>query len=70
MLLNNKVWIFQPNTRISSDTKSLLYLWQIEWKNEQVISFDVSRDNEINAVTKTWVYKIGFDVKDEKVIVR
>jgi hypothetical protein len=26
MLLNNKVWIFQPNTRISSDTKSLLYL--------------------------------------------
>jgi hypothetical protein len=26
LLLNNKIWIFEPNTRISADTKSLTYL--------------------------------------------
>jgi hypothetical protein len=53
MLLNNKIWIFEPNTRISSDTKSLTYLGQIEGKNDPIISFNVPRDNEAEVITKS-----------------
>lgn len=70
LLLNNKIWVFEPNTKIFSDTKSLTYLWQIEWKNEQIISFDLDRDNEIEVLTKTWIYKLWFEVKEWKLIVR
>lgn len=70
MLLNNKIWVFQPNTKIFSDTKSLTYIWQIEWKSEQIISFAVQRDNEVQVLTKSWIYKVWFDIKDGKVILR
>jgi hypothetical protein len=30
LLLNNKIWIFEPNTKVASDTKSLTYIGQIE----------------------------------------
>ncbi len=70
LYLNNKIWIFQPNTRVVTDVKSLQYLGQIEWWNEPFISFEIIRDGEINVLTKSGIYKIGFEIKDENLLLR
>lgn len=70
MYLNNKIFVFEPNTKIFTDTKSLTYRWQIEWKSENIIWFFIPRDWEINVLTKSWIYKINFEVKDEKILIR
>ena len=70
MYLNNKIWIFQPNTKNYADVKSLNYIWQIEWKNEKIKSFYIPRDWEINLLSESWIYKINFEIKDEKLIIR
>ncbi len=68
--LNNKIWIFQPNTRTVTDVKSLQYIGQIEWKNEPFISFDVLRDWEVQVLTKSGIYKLTFELKDENLLIR
>lgn len=70
MFLNNKIWIFEPNTKVYSDTKSLTYRWQIEWKNETIKWFYIPRDGEIEVLTESWIYKINFEIKDEKLLIR
>lgn len=71
MYLNEKIWVFEPNTKNITDIKSLKYIWQIEWRNEKINWIYVVRDWEIDILTKTWIYKITFEVnKDWKLIVR
>lgn len=69
-LLNNKIWIFEPNTTRFMDTKSLKYKWQIEASGETIISFDIPRDWEINILTNKWVYKTNFELDWDRVIIR
>jgi len=69
-LLNNKIWIFEPNSTRFMDTKSLKYLWQIEWQWEEIISFDVPRDGEINILTKNWVYKINIEIWENNIRIK
>ncbi len=70
LFLNNKIWILEPNTKSYSDTKSLNYRWQIEWKSEIIKWFYVPRDGEIDILTESGIYKINFEIKDDKVIIR
>lgn len=70
MYLNNKIWIFQANTKRFADVKSLTYIWQIEGKNSSIKSFFVPRDWEIQVLLESWIHKINFEVKDERLIVR
>jgi hypothetical protein len=70
LFLNNKIWIFEPNTKIFTDTKSLTYRWQIEWKNEDILWFHIPRDWEISVLSKSWIYKISFEIKEDKLIIR
>lgn len=70
LYLNNKIWILEPNTRVFSDTKSLTYKWQIEGKNEIIKWFYIPRDWEIDVLTENGIYKINFEIKDGKLIVR
>lgn len=70
LLLWSKIFVFEPNTKISSDTKSLTYRWQIEGKSENILWFYVPRDWEINILTKSWIYKLNFEVKDGKILLR
>lgn len=70
MFLNDKVWIFEPNTKVFTDTKSLTYRGQIEGKMENILWFYVPRDWELNVLTKSWIYKINFEIKEEKLIIR
>ena len=70
ILLNNKIFITEPNSRRFQDTKSLKYLWQIEWQKNKIIDFYIKHDWELNILTKTWIYKINFEENDWKILIR
>jgi len=70
MLLNNKIWIFQPNTTNFKNTQSLTYIWQIEWATKEIKDFFVNYDWEIIVLNNNWVYKLNFEISDEKLIIR
>lgn len=70
MFLNNKVWVFRPNTTKVKSTKSLDYIWQIEWKNYKILDFDVWHDWELTIVNETWLYKMNFDISDNRIIMK
>lgn len=69
LLLNNKIWVFEPNTTNFKNTQSLTYLWQIEWA-EEIKDFYVNYDWEILVLNKNWIYKLNFEVSDKKLIIR
>ena len=52
LLLNNKIWIFKPNTTDYKSTKSLTYIGQIEGNTEKIQDFTVIRDGTINILNK------------------
>lgn len=70
MLIGDKIFIFEPNTKVFTDTKSLTYRWQIEGKTESILWLHVPRDGEIQVLTKSGIYKLNFEVKEEKLLVR
>lgn len=70
IFLNNKIWILQPNTKLVQDTKSLLYIGQIEGKDSKIKDFYVSHDGQILTLTDTGLYTLKFEVSNNKVIVR
>ena len=70
MLLNEKIWVFRPNTRRFQNTKSLTYIWQIEAKNEKIIDFFVNNDWELIVLNKSWIYRLNFEISDDKLMIR
>ena len=70
ILLNDKIFIAEPNSRKQQNTKSLKYLWQIEWQENKIIDFYIKHDWELNILTKTWIYRILFEKNDWKIIIR
>jgi hypothetical protein len=70
MLLNNKIWIFKPNSKDYRNTKSLTYMGQIEWSKSKIVDFYVNHDWEVYIINKDGLYKINFEISDDKVILR
>ena len=70
MLLNNKIWIFKPNTTNYQNTKSLTYIWQIEADKKEIKDFFINHDWEIVILNKKWLYKINFEVSDDRLLIR
>lgn len=70
MLLNDKIFIFEPNTKNISNTRNLNYIWQIEWWNEKIIDFHIDKDWEIIILNNKWLYKLNFEVSEDKLILR
>jgi len=70
ILMNNKIWIMKPNTKRFQDTKSLTYISQIEWDNEQIIDFFVDYDWEITLLTKKSISKLKFEITKNKLILK
>lgn len=70
LFMNNKIWIFQPNTTNYVNTKSLKYIWQIEWWNDEINGFHVKSDGNLYVSNKNWVYKMTFQVSDDKLIIQ
>ena len=70
LLMNNKIWIFNPNTKNYKNTKSLTYIWQIEWERDEIKDFFINHDWEIIILNKKWLYKINFEVSDDRLLIR
>jgi hypothetical protein len=50
--MNNKVWVFQPNTTNKKNTTSLTYIGQIEAEQDKIKDFYVNRDGEALILSK------------------
>lgn len=70
MLLDNKILVFQPNTNRYQDVKSLLYLGQIEGKDTVIEDFHVENDGELTVASQSGVYKVKFEVIEDRVVLR
>ena len=70
LLMNNKVWVFKPNSKNYKNTTSLTYLWQIEWNKEIIKDFFVNHDWEIVILNNKWLYKINFEISDDRLLIR
>jgi len=70
LLLNNRIMVFKPNTIRYQDVKSLEYVWQIEWKDITINTYYVKNDGEIIVSSNSWVYKLGFELSDDKIILK
>ncbi len=70
MLLNNKIWVLKPNTTDYKSTKSLTYVWQIEWEKQIIKDFYVNRDWEIVILNDTWIFLINYEISDDRLLIR
>lgn len=70
MLLDNRLLIFQPNTTRFQDTKSLKYIGQVEPRDFDIKEFHVANDKEVFLLGDTGLYKMRFEVNDDKLLVR
>ena len=69
-LLNDKIWVFKPNTTNYKNTQNLTYIWQVEWATKTIKDFYVNYDWEIIVLNENWLYKLNFEVSDDKLIIR
>ncbi|RKW22444.1 hypothetical protein D8B46_05445 [Candidatus Gracilibacteria bacterium] len=70
MLLNDKIFVFKPNTTDFKSTRNLTYVGQIEGGNEKIIDFNVDSDGEITVLNSKGLYRLKFEVSDDKLILR
>lgn len=70
LLLNNKIWIFKPNTTRYTDTKTLTYVGQIEGKKFKIKDFYVEKDGQVDILNEDGVYRMNFEVSDDKLILK
>ncbi len=69
LYLNNKIRVLRTDAHNFSQTKSLTYVWQIDWINK-IIDFSIYRDWEVFVLNKNWVFRINFEVSDNKLILK
>jgi len=70
MLLDNKIYVFKPNSRRYQDTKSLTYVGQIEWSKFKIIDFFIKHDWELMILNKSGIYKMSFEMSDGKLLIK
>jgi hypothetical protein len=70
MLLENKILVFEPNSKRYQDVKSLTYLGQIEGKWFDIKDFSVDKDGIVFVLSDTWVYKMDFEINEGSLVVR
>lgn len=69
MFLNNKIWVFRTNSPNFNQTKTLTYVWQIDWVNK-IIDFAIYRDGEVYILNKNGIFRVNFEVSDNKLILK
>ncbi|PID87332.1 hypothetical protein CSB07_02020 [Candidatus Gracilibacteria bacterium] len=70
MLLNNKIWVFKTNSNNYKNTRDLNYLGQIELSDSKLIDFFVETDGEIILLNNEGVFKLKFEVSDDRLVIR
>lgn len=70
MYLNEKIFVFKLNTKDWRSTRDLTYVWQIEWNTEKIIDFSVNSDWELTVLNSKGLFKLRFEVSEDKLTVR
>lgn len=70
LILSNRIWVFEPDSRDYRNIKSMRYVGQIEVVESQVRSLFVPKDGTVFASTDSGVYQIRFEVSDGKLVIR
>ena len=70
LFLNNKIFVFKPNTNDFKSTRNLTYIWQIEGGNEEILDFFVEKDWELFILNEKGIYKVKFVDSDDKLILQ
>lgn len=70
LVLGNRVWIFEPDSRNYKDINAIRYVGQIEVVEGKIGAITVPKDGTAIVGTDTGVYTINFEVSDGKVSVR
>ncbi len=70
MVLENRIWIFEPDSRNYKDVKSLRYVGQIEVVDDTVRAIHVPKDGTVFATTDVGAYQIRFEVSDGRIVIR
>ncbi|MCP4523904.1 MAG: hypothetical protein GY828_06845 [Candidatus Gracilibacteria bacterium] len=70
ILLNNKIFVFRPNTKKVHDVKFLSYIGQIEGSTNKILDFYVHHDGQIWVITDTGIYDLNIEISDESLIIK
>lgn len=70
LLLNNKIWVFEPNSTNYQNTISLTYIWQIEWVNKKILDFQIINDSKIYVLFEDWIHELNFEVSWENILIK
>ncbi|MCK9272532.1 hypothetical protein M0P65_03225 [Candidatus Gracilibacteria bacterium] len=70
ILLNNKIWVFEADSKSYKDVKSLKYIGQLEPQESKINAFYIPKDGEIVIGNDKGVYKINFEISDSKIAIR
>lgn len=70
MLLNNKIYVFKPNSTRYQDTKYLTYVWQVEGSTSNIIDFYIKKDWELMILNESWVYEMIFEISEGKLLLK
>lgn len=70
MLIDGRVLIFEPDSKVFKNVRNLKYVGQIEVTGHDIQSILAPKDGEINVVTQKWISNIKFEISDSKIILR
>lgn len=70
MLLNNKIFVFQPNSKNYRDVTALNYIGQIDGGTNQIKDFYINHDAELWIINDKGIYDLRFEISDDKLIIR
>lgn len=70
LILSNRIWVFEPDSRDYRNIKSVRYVGQIEVVENPVKSLFVPKDGTVFATTDAGAYQIRFEVSDGKLVIR
>ncbi|MDD2487041.1 MAG: hypothetical protein PHS92_01605 [Candidatus Gracilibacteria bacterium] len=70
VLLNNRIWIFEADSKNYKDVKSLKYIGQLEPIESKINTIYIPKDGTIFIGNSKGVYIINFEISDGKIIVR
>ncbi len=70
MLINGKLFIFEPDARNYKDVRSAKYIGQLEPANTKILSVFVPKDGEIYFWDNKWIYSVHYEISDGKIVVR
>ncbi len=68
--VGNRVFVFEPNSSRSTDTKSLRFMGQIESRASDIESYYVVSDGDVFFADRKGIYRVRFDIEDFGVVIR